>query len=289
MSGPVLVTGATGKTGRRLLAALRARGVPARAASRRPGEGRVHFDWTDRGTWNAAVDGAGSAYLVSPSGVADPASLVIEFVEAAMARGVARFVLLSASLLEAGGPAMGRVHQWLAGSASEWAVLRPSWFMQNFSEGPHRATIREEHAIYSATGAGRVPFISADDIAEAAAAVLTAGRAPNTDFVLTGPEPLDYAQVAARIGEAAGFTVAHKRVGAEELVARLTAGGLGEAHAQALAAMDVAIAAGAEDRTTPDLRELIGRPPTGFSTFVTDNVAAWTDRAWTDRRPVTGR
>src|SRR5690606_27283283 len=54
MSGPVLVTGATGKTGRRLLAALRARGVPARAASRRPGEGRVHFDWTDRGTWNAA-------------------------------------------------------------------------------------------------------------------------------------------------------------------------------------------------------------------------------------------
>ena len=278
MSGPVLVTGATGKTGRRLLAALRARGVQARAASRRPGEGRVHFDWTDRGTWDAAVDGAGSAYLVSPSGVADPASLVIEFVEAAMAKGVARFVLLSASLLEAGGPAMGQVHQWLAGSAAEWAVLRPSWFMQNFSEGPHRATIRDEHAIYSATGDGRVPFISADDIAEAAAAVLAADRAPNSDFVLTGAEALDYAEVAARISAAVGFTVTHRPVSPEELAARHMAAGLGEAHAKGLAAMDVAIAGGAEDRTTPDLRRLIGRPPIAFSTFVAGNVAAWTGR-----------
>lgn len=278
MNGPVLVTGATGKTGRRLLAALRGRGVPARAASRRPGEGRVRFDWTDRSTWDTAVEGVGSAYLVSPSGVADPAPLMIEFVEAAMAKGVARFVLLSASLLAAGGPAMGQVHRWLAGSAAEWAVLRPSWFMQNFSEGPHRATIRDEHAIYSASGAGRIPFISADDIAEAAAAVLTADRAPNADFVLTGPEALDYAQVAARIGAAVGFAVTHKPVSVEELVARLTAAGLGEAHAKALAAMDVAIAGGAEDRTTPDLQRLIGRPPIGFSSFVTDNVAAWTDR-----------
>ena len=278
MSGPVLVTGATGKTGRRLLAALRARGVPARAASRRPGEGDVHFDWRDRSTWDAAVDGAGSAYLVSPSGVADPAPLMIEFAEAAMAKGVARFVLLSASLLEAGGPAMGQVHRWLAGSAAQWAVLRPSWFMQNFSEGPHRATIRDEHAIYSATGSGRVPFISAGDIADAAATVLTADRAPNTDFVLTGAEALDHAEVAARISAAVGFAVTHKPVSVEELAARHRAAGLGEAHAKVLAAMDAAIAEGAEDRTTPDLQRLIGRPPIGFSSFVTDNVAAWTER-----------
>ncbi|HEV2604757.1 MAG TPA: ergot alkaloid biosynthesis protein, partial [Microvirga sp.] len=65
-----------------------------------------------------------------------------------------------------GDPMMGEVHAWLATNAPEWAVLRPSWFMQNFSEGPHGRTIREESAIYSATDTGRVGFISADDIAE---------------------------------------------------------------------------------------------------------------------------
>ena len=277
MSRPVLVTGGTGKTGRRLLMALRARGVPARAASRRPGQGRVHFYWADRSTWDAAVDGVGSAYLVAPSGIADPASVVIEFVEAAMARGVTRFVLLSASLVEAGGPGMGQVHQWLASSAAEWAVLRPSWFMQNFSEGQHRATIRDEHAIYTAAGTGRIPFIRADDIAEAAATVLTAAQAPNTDFVLTGAEALSYDQVAARISAAVGFTVTHEQISAEELVARHMSAGLGETHAKTLAAMDVAVAQGAEDRTPPDLQHLIGRAPVSFSSFVAHNVAVWTD------------
>lgn len=274
-SGHVLVTGATGKTGRRLVAALRKQGTPALAASRQPGPGRVGFDWTDRGTWADALPGAVSVYLVAPSGIGDPASLVIEFIEAALARDARRFVLLSASLLEPGGPAMGQVHQWLATSGTEWAVLRPSWFMQNLSEGPHQATIRDERVIYSAAGDGRIPFISADDIAQAAAMALTAEQAPNADFVLTGAEPLAYDQVAERISTAIGSIVTHVPLTAEQLTARHVAHGLDETHAQILAFMDLAVAGGVEDRTTPDLHRLIARPAVSFSTFVTDNVPAW--------------
>ncbi|MFN3847724.1 MAG: type III pantothenate kinase, partial [Paracoccaceae bacterium] len=43
--------------------------------------------------------------------------------EQAMARGVRRFVLLSSSLFEPGGPLMGGVHAWLSAHADEWAVL----------------------------------------------------------------------------------------------------------------------------------------------------------------------
>jgi ergot alkaloid biosynthesis protein len=275
MNGHILVTGATGKTGRRLVAALREQGAPTVGTSRQGGDGRVRFDWTDRSTWDGSLDGAVSAYLVAPMGVGDPASIMIEFTQTAITRGVVRFVLLSASLLEVGGPAMGQVHQWLAQSGAEWAVLQPSWFMENLSEGPHCVSIRDERAIYSAAGNGRVAFISADDIAKAAAAALMAEEAPNSDFILTGPEALSYDQVAERISSAIGRTVTHVPLSFDELVARHMASGLIESHAQTLAFMDLAIATGAEDRVTEDMKQLVAEPPVTFDTFVAEHVRSW--------------
>jgi ergot alkaloid biosynthesis protein len=271
----VLITGATGKTGRRLLALLDERNISAKAASRTPPAGGVHFDWTDRTTWDTALVDVRSVYLVAPMGADDAVSLMTEFIETAISRGVARFVLLSASPIEAGGPAMGQVHQWLAGSGAEWAVLRPSWFMENLSEGPHCITIRDERAIYTATGHGRVPFISAHDIARGAAAALTAKDAPNSDFVLTGPDLINYDEVARRISDAIGETVVHHSLTFDELVARHVANGLIEPHAQTLALMDLIIAEGAEDRTTTRLAELSSEPPVTFDQFVAHAAPSW--------------
>jgi len=275
MRDRVLITGATGKTGRRLLALLDELNISARAASRKPPAGGVHFDWTDRTTWDAALVDVSSVYLVAPMGADDAVSLMTEFIETAISRGAARFVLLSASPLEAGGLGMGQVHQWLAGSGTEWAVLRPSWFMENFSEGPHCTTIRDERAIYTATGHGRVPFISAHDIARGAAAALTAEDAPNSDFVLTGPDLLSYDEVARRISDAIGETVTHYPLTFDELVARHVAHGLIEPHAQSLAFMDLIIAEGAEDRITNGLAELVSEPPVTFDQFVANAAPSW--------------
>lgn len=275
MTGRVLVTGATGKTGRRLMALLRDNGKPALAASRQVADDRVLFDWTDRSTWERALNDVRSVYLVAPMAAGDPASLMIEFMEAATSLGAVRFVLLSASVLEAGGPAMGLVHQWLSESDAEWAVLRPSWFMENFSEGPHCATIRDERAIYSATGHGRVPLISAQDIARAAAAALIAHDPPQSDFVLTGPELLSYDEVAQRIGNAIGETVTHHSLTFDEIVARQVAKGLSESHAQTLALGDLVIAQNGEDRLTTGLAQLVSEPAESFDQFVADNARLW--------------
>jgi uncharacterized protein YbjT (DUF2867 family) len=64
MSGPVLVTGAIGKTGRSLAEQLQAAGVPHRAASR---HGATPFDWGQPTTWDAALEGVASVYLVAPA------------------------------------------------------------------------------------------------------------------------------------------------------------------------------------------------------------------------------
>jgi uncharacterized protein YbjT (DUF2867 family) len=185
-------------------------------------------------------------------------------------------VLLSGSPIPAGGPLQGEVHTWLQTHAAEWAVLRPSWFMQNFSEGQHLATIREDDAIYSATADGRTPFIDADDIAAAALAALTRPQAPNADFILTGERALTYDEVAALIGAAAGRPIVHRRIEASEVAQRHRARGLPATTAQMLAIMDLAIAGGAEDRVTDAVQALTGRPAIRFEDFAQASVGAFT-------------
>lgn len=272
----ILITGGSGKTGRRLAELLTERNARHRIASRHAtGDGAVAFDWTDQSSWANALTGASSVYLVAPAIHGDPAPLMIDFVSEAIQRGVRRFVLLSASLLPRGGPGPGTVHDWLASHVPEWAVLRPSWFMQNFSEGPHSQTIKTESRIYSATADGRVPFIDAEDIARCAAAILTAENAPNADFILTGRDLLSYDEVAAQIGSAVGRDIAHVQLTADQLAAAHEAAGINPTWARMLATMDEAIGAGAENRTTGYVEELSGQPPLAFADFVERNAACW--------------
>ena len=113
--------------------------------------------------------------------------------------------------------------------------LRLTWFMHDFSEGQHGAAIRDEDAIYSAAGTGRVSFVSADDVAGAAFAVLMAPAALDGDSILTSDEPPSYEHLP----------------------------------------MDQAIAACAEKRTTYAVAYLTGKSPMTFEAFAADDVGAW--------------
>ena len=272
MSGLVLVTGATGKTGAALTSKLAARGLNHRAASRRS---PVPLDWEAPETWAAAIQDVDAVYLVAPGTVKDPYGALQRFCALAKEKGVRRFVFLSMAGLPAGGPAHGQVHQWLKDNSDDWAVLCPSAFMQNFSAGPSLPTIRDEDRIYSNTGDGRVPFIDVDDIAASALAALTAPTPLNTDLVLTGDESLSYDQVAERIGQACGRPITHVHVSLAEMTERLTTRGIPQATAGLLAFGYQVVAAGAADRTTDVVRTLTGRAPTSFEAFAAANADAW--------------
>lgn len=275
----ILLTGGGGKTASRIARQLDARGARARRTSRSAADGdggpAVRFDWGDPGTHAPALDGARAIYLVAPSNVADPLEAMTPFLRRALDAGVRRYVLLSASSLPEGGPMMGRVHAFLRAEAPEWVVLRPTWFMQNFSEQQHLPTIRDEGAIYSATGDGRVPFIHADDIAAVGAAALMGEVASGRDLVLTGPRALSYDEAAAIIGANAGRPVRHERLTETGLARRLVGQGMKAAYAGPLAAMDTAIAGGSEDRVSGAVEEVTGRAPISFETFAADNRAVW--------------
>ncbi|MFI1103960.1 NAD(P)H-binding protein [Streptomyces melanogenes] len=278
MNSPAtLVIGATGTTGRRVTARLIAERHRVKAAGRSatPVEGAeaVRFDWNEPATWGGAVDGVDRVYLVPPIGSSDPATVMLPFLRLARDAGVHRAVLLSSSAIPAGGPAVGQVHEALPGLFARWAVLRPSWFMQNFTGSmPHARSIRDEGAIRSAAGDGRIGFVDAEDIAAVAVRALTDGQAPDTDLILTGPQTLSYDDIAAILTEAVGRTVVHRRLTFEQLRDRWAAETPLE-FATMLAAMDRAIAEGAEDRTSDAVQRLTGRSPGTFRAFVEREVS----------------
>lgn len=276
MSRKILITGGTGTTGSRISSQLATRSLPFLRATRSPkADNDVRFDWVDDATWAAALEDVASIYLVAPTGVSEPLPVMMPFMELAIRTGVKRFVLLSASSLEPGGPMMGMVHAWLCDHAPEWVVLRPTWFMQNFSEQQHLVPIRDEGAIYTATENGRIGFIDAEDIAAVAVEALSQPEFTSGDIMLTGPAALSYDDVAETLSDALARSVKHHHLSVAELAARHVQSGLPEAYADTLASMDAGIAAGSEDRVTKAVERITGRPPHSLADFVAAHTSIW--------------
>ncbi|WRZ35432.1 NAD(P)H-binding protein [Streptomyces phaeochromogenes] len=269
-----LVTGGTGTTGRRVAAFLRTRGVAVRTASRHPVTGddqHVIFDWADPRTFAAAVDGVDRVFLVAPLSDSDPASAVESFLDAAVAAGTRRVVLLSASAVTDAPSGLGALPPLVRARVPEVAVLRPSWFIQNFvGNHPVAVGIRERGRITTATGRGRVAFIDPDDIAAVAGQLLLGDPIPDGELILTGPQALSYDEAAAVVGEVTGTAVHHTSITVEELTAAIEASGVPHDYARVLAEMDEEIAGGSEERITTTVQDVTGRAPRSFRDFLID-------------------
>jgi len=196
-----LVLGGTGKTGRRVVERLRARGLPVRVGSR---SGEPPFDWEERSTWAPALDGVGSVYLTYYPDLAVPGAVeaASSFAELAVRSGVPRLALLSGR----GEPEAERAEQAVRDTGADLTILRSTWFMQNFSED-----YMLEHVLSGEirlpTGEVPTPFVDADDIADVAVAALTEDGHAGQLYELTGPRSLTFAHAAAEIAEATGREV----------------------------------------------------------------------------------
>ena len=164
-----LVTGGTGKTGRRVVERLERGGHAIRIGSR---SNAPAFDWQERATWAGALDGTEAVYVSYYPDLAVPGApeAVGEFTEQAVASGVRRLVLVSGR----GEPEAQRSERVLAQAAdgAEWTVVRASWFNQNFNEGYLLDPVLSGEV---ALPAGDVPepFVDADGIADVAVLALT--------------------------------------------------------------------------------------------------------------------
>ncbi|WP_328606760.1 NAD(P)H-binding protein [Amycolatopsis sp. NBC_00345] len=267
-----LVLGATGKTGRRVAARLRLRGTPVRAASR---SSETRFDWSDPGSWDAALRDIAAAYVVAPF-VPGPAH---EFVARAEAAGVRRLVLLSGRGADTWGDSafgldMRSAEEAVRGSSLEWTVLRPSNFAQNFDEDVfHAPLVAGELALPA--GPVPEPFIDIDDVADAAAKVLAEpGKHAGRVYELTGPRAITFGEAVELISRASGKPMTYKQISPAEYTATLVEAGLSEEDAHHVAEMFVLMERWLLAVTTDDLATLLGRAPRTFEDYVVRAAAA---------------
>ncbi|MFP2895185.1 NAD(P)H-binding protein [Corallococcus sp. 4LFB] len=278
----ILVIGAAGNTGRPIAAGLTAEGFTVRTATRDPrppvaAAEHVRFDWADPSTHGAALEGVDRMYVLAPGLVEDPSALMIPVLERALAGGVRRVVLLSASAVAEGGPGLGQVHHFLRTHAPEWSVLQPSWFMQNFTNPGHHhdAGLRRDGTLVTATGQGRVGFVDAGDIAAVGVRALAEDVSHDTAHVITGPQALSYDDVAAILSRVSGRAIRHVHATPEEAQRHLQASGMPETYARLLTMLDGLIRDGAEDRVTDTVLRVTGRAPRDFESFARAHPDVW--------------
>jgi len=276
--GTTLLLGGTGKVGRRIARLLQAANRPALIASRSgtapAGMDGVAFDWTDRSTYARAFEVARApitaVYITAPPSM-DFLSTVVAFIDLAREKGVGRFVFMSSSVAEPGVFDHGKTHAYLKELGDrgevEWAVLRPTWFQENFTESYSRESIARDGKLFSAAGDGKVPFVSADDIAAVGFEALTSRPAPNTDYVILGPELLTYDDVANIFTEVLGKKVVHIDIPESEREAQLVGLGFPPDIAKVLAVMDTAVKHGAENKLNDVVLGVTGKAPKSFRTF----------------------
>jgi uncharacterized protein YbjT (DUF2867 family) len=285
MSDTILVTGATGNVGGELVRLLSAQGANVRAAARSPeavpmlpGVVPVHFDFTRPDTWGPVLEGVAQMFVL-PIGNPNVLPPAVPLMTQAQAAGVRRVVLLTyrganAALPglpgtppESGGPRMAELH--LVGSGLEYTILRPTWFMQNFTHDFIAPMVRAG-TIYLPAGDGKTAFIDTRDIAAAADAVLTQPGHAGAEYDLTGEQALSYGEAAAILSAAAGREIKYVSIPAESFRASLIEGGVSVGEADILTALFAAVRGGLEEGVSPALHTLLGRAPTTLEQFAQD-------------------
>lgn len=276
----VLVTGGTGKTGRRITQRLSALAVPVRVASR---HGHPAFDWHDRGTWVPVLDGVTAAWLAFSPDLAAPGAdeLMGEFAGAARDAEVERLVLLSGRGEEG---ALAAEHA-VQSVAPSWNVLRCSWFHQNFSEDLFLDGVRAGVLALPA-GDATEPFLDADDIAEVAVAALTGAIEADVVLELTGPRLLGFADVAVELSAATGRPIDYVPVSDAEFRTHLRHLGVDDDLAEALGALMGQLRDGRNASTTDTVARVLGRPARDFAAYARD---AATTGVWDVPEPAEAR
>lgn len=263
MNADVSVLAGSGKSGRRVAAALRAAGHTVRAASR---SAEVRFDWQDTSTWPAVTEGADALYLVAPE---DPAP-VRQFVDLVQEAGVKRVVLLSGRGREAWrgrfGHAMAAAEDLVRGSDLSWTILGASNFMQNFTEDLwHEPLLAGRLGL--PTGGVPEPFVDLDDVAAVAARLLTSHGYAGRTVEVSGPAALTFAEAVAAIAVAAGRPIRYEELTPAAYADELRAAGLEEWVAE-LGGLFEVLREGHIAAPAAGVEEVLGRPPRSFEDWV---------------------
>ena len=277
----ILVTGAAGKTGKAIVKALAAKGAKVRALVRRPeqvpaltalGAAEISFGgFEDSRALALAASGAQAIYHICPNVSRDELSYARAVATAAQTHNVKRFVFHS--VLHPQIEAMPhhwqkmRVEEMLLAADFDLTVLQPTVYMQNIL-GAWPAIVGDGVFRIPYPVETRLSFVDLNDVAEAAATVLTQDGHIGATYELTGTAPLSQNDVAAAIGAALKREIRVEVEAVEAWQARASAAGMDDHESITLAAMFCYYAKYGLVGNSKMLGWLLGRTPNSLAQFL---------------------
>jgi len=266
---PILVIGATGKTGGRVAAKLEAEGYSVRRGSR---NSATPFDWEAPETWTPALKGARAAYVTYFPDLAFPGAVdkLDSLCETAKDAGVEHLVLLSGR-----GEHHARLgEEVVRNSGVDFTIVRSAWFAQNYSEGYLRDPILA--GVLPMPGGDIVePIIDIEDIADVVVAALTEEGHKGELYEVTGPQLMSFADMADALSHAIGLPIRHIPSSFEYFHAEIAKSG-DTFIADVFTAIARETLDGRNAHLTDGVQRALGRPPRDFSEFASIAAQAGT-------------
>lgn len=274
--GKIIVTGASGHLGTAAIRHLINLGTPAgdivgivrdKAKASEIAQLGVelrHGDYDDASTLPAAFEGGEKLLFVSASSMDNTLRIRqhAAVVEAARNAGVQHIAYTGIAFPEQMTTGLENVHlateYMLRTTGIAYTFLRNGFYVDLLvNEGtPHVAAAG---SVISAAPAGKMNYVTRDNLARAAAVVLTGEGHANRIYELTSPQPFSYDEYAAVLAEVSGKPVAHKALPAPEAVTALASAGVPEEAGGFLVyVVDAAIEKGEFASASTDLTDLIG-------------------------------
>ena len=215
-----------------------------------------------------ALDGIGTLFLVSAHGALDRLDQHRQAVEAAAATEVARIVYLS--FLGASPEAtfvLARQHyhteQLIRETGTSFVFLRDALYMDAIP-----AFVGTDHIIRGPAGKGRAGFVTRDDVAEAAAAVLVSTGHDDSTFDITGPESIDLDEATERLGRFIGRPITYHAETEPEAYASREAYEAPDWEVEGWVTSYLAMANGEVDLVTDSVARLTGHEPIDLEGFL---------------------
>ena len=281
----ILLTGATGRVGKAAATELLSKGVPFRAFVRdankfeHAGDGVevAVGDFTDLDSVARALQGVTRALIVMGNHP-EQAALEQRFATVAAEAGVAHLVKVSS--MEAAPDATAALpknhfetEQTIAELDLDWTFLRPNYYMQNMLM--YAASVSRASSFALPLGRANTAMIDARDVGRVAALVLSEGGHEQQIYRLTGPELLNFHDVAEQMS-----TVLQRSIEYIEQTPEAFREVLGQfiqspLQLDAVCELFGEIAAGSLDEQTTTVADLLGTSPTPFAAFVAEFAGAF--------------
>lgn len=284
MAAKIMVTGATGNVGSAIIRELLAKGHEIRAAEFEVERAEamfgsavetVAFDFFKPESFAPALAGIEKLFLMRPPAISDVQQYLFPAIDTAIAAGVKHIVFLSLIGIEKNKIVPHyKVEQYLLQSDINWTFLRPSFFMQNLNT-THRSEIKEDNEIAVPAGKGKTSFIDVRDIAAVAALTLTEAGHKNKTYELTGPEALDYNQVAALFSEVLGREIRYRSPSLLRFIRMQSKKGIKREFALVMAGLYTSTRFGMANKVTDGFKQLIDRDPISLRQFIEDYRKSW--------------